>query len=116
MRVALVFVRYHRVELFLDLKWCLAGGEPGAIADAENVRVDCNGRLAEGDVENDIGGLAPYTGQRLQRFARRRHLAAMLLDQLLRQRDDILGLSAVEADSLDVVAHLRLAELDHLGG
>ena len=43
-----------------------------------------------------------------------RHLAAMLVDKLLRQRDDVLRLGAEQPDGLDVVAHLRFAERDHL--
>ena len=70
----------------------------------ENVRVDGQRRLAEGDIEHDIGGLAADPGQRLQRLAVVRHLAAVLGDQRLRQRDHVLGLVAVEADGLDVLA------------
>ena len=36
--------------------------------------------------------------------------------QLFRQRDDVLGLGAIEPDGLDVVAQALLAERDHLGG
>ena len=43
-----------------------------------------------------------------------RHLAAMLGDELLRQRDDVLRLGAVEADGADEVGDRRLAERRHL--
>ncbi|MNC91420.1 hypothetical protein D3C83_76800 [compost metagenome] len=65
------------------------------------MRIDGNRRLAEGNVENDVGGLAADTGQRLQRFARAWNLAAMFGDQFLRQRDDIPGLGSKEANGLD---------------
>ena len=69
------------MQLQLDLERVLAGREPGAVADAEDVGVDRDGRLAEGDVEHHVGGLAADAGQRLQRLARVRHLAAMLGDR-----------------------------------
>ncbi len=59
----------------------LPGAEAGAVGDAEDMRVDGDGWLAEGSVQHDIGGLAPDAGQRLQRLAIMRHLAAMALDQ-----------------------------------
>ena len=37
----------------------------------------------------------------------------MFGDQLLRKRDHVLRLVAVEPDGLDQLAHLRLAELNH---
>ena len=37
----------------------------------------------------------------------------MLGHQLLRQRNDILGLGAKEADGLDKVAHTRFAKRGH---
>ena len=43
-----------------------------------------------------------------------RHLAAVLVDQRLRQRDDVLGLVAEEADGLDALAHAVLAQRHHL--
>ena len=48
----------------------LAGGEAGAVADAEDVRVDRHRGVAERDVEHHVRGLAPDARQRLQLFAR----------------------------------------------
>ena len=62
----------------LDLVRRLARGEIEAMRHPEHVRVDGQGRLAEGDIEHDIGGLAADAGQRLQRLALPRHLAAVL--------------------------------------
>src|SRR3546814_1183107 len=78
------------------------------------MRVDGDGRLAEGDVEHDVGGLAPDTRQALQRLAVARHLPAMLFDELSAERDDVLRLGVEQADRADVVAQTRLAERDHL--
>ena len=101
-------------NLHFDIERRLAGREPGAVADAENVRIDRDGRLAESDIEHDVRGLAADAGQRFQRLAIVRDLAAMLRDENLRQRDHVLCLGAVKPDGLDQLAHPRFAELDHL--
>ena len=75
-RVAAEGLRHDLLELRLDLVDGLAGREAGAVADAEDVGVDGEGLRAEGGVHHHIGGLAADAGQRLQRFAVRRHLAA----------------------------------------
>ena len=106
--------RDHLLQPELDLERRLAGRQPGAVADAEHMGVDRHGVFAEGHVEHDIGGLAPGAGQRLDLGAGARHLAAEFGDQLFRQRDDVLGLVAIEPDGLDVVAHLLFAEREHL--
>ena len=50
------------------------------LADAEQMRVDRDRRLAEGDVEHDVGGLAPDARAALSSASRSsRHLAAMTL-------------------------------------
>ena len=69
----------------LDLERIFPDRQTRAVADAEHMRVDRHGRLAEGDIEHDIGGLAADAGQRFQLLARARHLATMLGDQFLRQ-------------------------------
>ena len=110
--VMLVAFRHHAIERKLDLERVLAGSEPGAVRYPEKMSVDSNGTLAEGDVEHDIGGLAADAGKRDQRLARTRHLAMKILDELKGQGDEVLGLVAIEADGLDPVGELFLAELD----
>src|SRR5262245_50718554 len=114
MGVELVFRRHHLVELHLDLERRLAGGHAGAVSHAENVGIDRNGRLAEGNIEHHVGGLAPDPGQRLQRLARARDRAAVLADELSRQGDHVLRLGTVEADGLDQALHALLPERRHL--
>ena len=80
------------------------------------MRVDRDHRLAEGDVEHDIRGLAADARERRQFLARARHVSAMPFDQQSRQGDDIFRLGAVEADRFDQVAHALLAKRRHLGG
>ena len=70
MGVAAVCVRHDLLQRQLDLERIFAGRQPGAVADAEQMRVDRDGRLAERDVEHDVRGLAADARQRLQRLAR----------------------------------------------
>ena len=80
----------------------LAGRESGAVRDAEDVRVDRDGRMTERGVQDHVGGLAADARQRFERFARLGHFAAVLVEQDAAGRDDVLRLGAVEADRLDV--------------
>ena len=81
MRVQLEFVGHFLLERQFDRQHVLARRQAGAIADAEDVRVDGDGLFAESDVQNDVGRLASGAGQRLQFLARARNLAAVTLDQ-----------------------------------
>src|SRR6185503_16741064 len=112
-RMPFVFRRHHLLQFHFDFERCFAGRQSGAVSDAKDVRIDGNRRLAEGNVEDDVGGLAADTGQRLQRFARARNLAAMFGDQLLRQRNYIFSLVAEQTDGLDEVAYARFPERSH---
>src|SRR6187200_1153156 len=96
--MALALGRHDGVEHALDLGRGLAGGKAGAVANPEQMGVDRNSGLAEGGVEDNIGGLAPDAWQGLECGAVARHLAAMPLDQCLRERNHIPCLDAVEAD------------------
>ena len=85
----------HLQQAQLDLERRLAGGQIEPVRHAEHVRVDGQGRLAEGDVEHDVGGLAADARQRLQRLALARHLAA------------VLGRSAARDSAMTFLALLR---------
>ncbi len=61
-----------------------------------------DGRLHAQFVEHHAGGLAPDARQGLQGVAPQGDLAAVLVQQDVRQGDDVLGLGAVEADGPDV--------------
>jgi len=97
-----------------NLERRLAGSQTGAIADTEDVGVDRDRRLAESNVEHDIGGLAPNTRQCLQCFPRARHLPSVLGQKLPRQCDDIFCLGAEKADGFDQLAHALFAKRRHL--
>ena len=55
--------------------------EAGAVGDAEDVRIDRDGRFAEGDVQHHAGSLTADTRQCLQRRTIMRHFAAVTLEQ-----------------------------------
>ncbi len=57
--------------------------------------------------------LRPTPGRVFSASRGARNLTAILVDQLLGERDDVLGLVAIEADRLDVVAHFFFAQGDH---
>ena len=113
MRVKLVLIGDDPLESLLDLGWIAARREPGAVRHPEDMGIDGDGRLTEGDVEDDIGRLSPHARKFLQRRPVVRHLAAMLRDELPRQGGEVARLAAIETDRLDVCGDLLLAECCH---
>src|SRR3954447_3455328 len=101
MRTELILRRRDGFETLLDLERRLAGRQTGAVAEAEDMRIDRDRRLAERDVEHGTGGLAPDPRQPFERLALARHLAAVLVEQYPRQLDDIDRLRAVQPDRAD---------------
>ncbi len=68
------------IQAALDIQHGTPGRETRAIGDAEDMRIHGNRRLAEGDVENHIGGLSSDTRQGFERFPGIRHLAVVVFD------------------------------------
>jgi len=64
--VAAEGLRNDFLELGFDLVDIRAGREAGAVADSEDVGVDCEGFLAERGVEDDVGCLATDAGELLE--------------------------------------------------
>src|SRR6185437_10654738 len=84
-----------------------------AVADAEDVRVHRDGRLAEHGIEDHVGSLAADARQRFQFFARARYLAAVAFQQQCAGRDEVLRLGVVQADRRDVTLQAVLAQREH---
>ena len=61
------------------------------VGDAEDVRIDRNRRLVEGDRDDHVRRLAPDAAQRRQLFVRARHLAAKVVYERARRRCERLG-------------------------
>ena len=108
------WLRNSLFKLELDLEHVLAGGEAGAVAHPEDVRVDRESLLAESRVQNDVRGLAADTRQCLQFFACMGNLALMVPNQRFGEGDDVLRLGVEQADGFDRIAKPFLAECDHL--
>jgi hypothetical protein len=88
-------LRYRLQQFAFDGQGRLAGGQPGAVGDAKDVRVDGDRGFAESGVENHVGRLATDPRQRFERCARVRDFAAVLFEQLPAGGDDVPGLALV---------------------
>ena len=78
--------------------------------------VDGERLLAKRGVEHHVGCLAADAGQRLKFFAGAGDFAAVVIDQRLAEGDHILGFGVEQADCLDCLAQLFLAQINHLPG
>ena len=78
------FRRGRFLQRLFDLQRVLAGREPRAVADPENMGVDGDGRRAEGDVHDDVGGFAPDPRQFLKFVPVLGDGPAVVVDQHLR--------------------------------
>src|SRR5579862_2299924 len=97
-------------ETVLDLAWCAAGREPGAIRNAEDMSIDCDLHFAEHHVEDDARSLAADSGQALERSSVGGHLTAVPLEQRLGETYEILRLGVVKTDRANVRLHALDAE------
>ena len=113
MRMLLERGRNDFLKPAFDVKRRLTGRQGYAVRDAENMRIDGDHGFAESDIQDHIGCLAANAGKRFERFAVCRNLAPKILDEPLRQGDDVLCLGAVKADRLDHAAELFLADGKH---
>lgn len=86
------------------------------VGNAEDVGIHRKRGHAESHRHHHIGGLAADAGQRHQLFAGLRHLTAEIVDQHLRQGNDVFGLVAVKPDGLDMADQIFLAERQHFSG
>src|SRR3546814_11640231 len=80
------------------------------IGDAEDVRIDGDGMFAERGVEHDVRRLATDARQRFERFAIPWYFAAVQVQSLSTQADDVLRLGLIQADGLDVFLQPSFAQ------
>ena len=95
---------------FLDI---LARGQAGAVGDPEDVGVHGDGGVAEGNVQDDVGGLAADARQGFEGGAVIGHFAAMLVDEDLAHGQQVLRLVAEEPDGADGFGDVLQPQLDH---
>jgi len=69
------------------------------------MRIDGNFVLAVHHVENDAGSLAAHSGQRFERFTIVGHFAAVAVEDLLGEANEIPGLHVVQANRLQIRLH-----------
>jgi len=100
-------------ELGFDGVRCFAVSKASAIGDTKDVGIDGDGAFAKNFHQHDIRSFAANAGEGLKRLAFARHRAVVLIDQVLRKRDDVLGLVTPKADGLNVFADLFFSERDH---
>ena len=114
MGVQLVLAPARPFRASLDLERRLARRQAGAVADAEDVRVDRDVGSPKAMLSTTLAVLRPTPGSASSASRVARHLAAVLVDQLARQRDDVLGLGAKSPIVLIASRTLVFAERDHL--
>ena len=82
MGMQLEVVRCDFLQLALNLNHVFPRGQPRAVADAENMRVDSYGWVPESHVEHHIRRFPPHAGKRLHGLAVFWNLTAMIGDEL----------------------------------
>ena len=70
-------------------------------------------RVAEGDVEDHVGGLTADAGQGLQRCAVVRHLTSVPFQQQAAGLDDVFTLAVEEPDGLDMLPQTLFPQGQH---
>ena len=107
-------LRHALFEFRFNLLGRLSLREAGAVADAQDMRVDCESLLTEPAVEHDISRLAAHARQADEVLARVGNLAGVFVDQQLTERDHVLRLRIEQADGLDVILQPVFAQRQHL--
>lgn len=114
MSVLLERLGCHFFQLQLDRQGGLARRQAGAVGYAEDMRVDGDGRLSEGGIEDNVGGLPANPRQSFQCLPFARHLPTVPGDELLGHQDQVFGFGVEQANVLDLLADILLAERQHL--
>lgn len=105
----------HLEQLLLDSQGVGSDCQARPVRHAKHMGVHGHCWLTKKDIEHHIGRLAPYSRQRFERVTVLRHLAIVLLQQLLAEQPNVLGLGAVQPDGPDELLDLVLPECHHGG-
>ncbi len=106
MRVDLIFGRNTPKQFHFHFIRSLSRCQTGTVCQPKKMGIDRHGGLPKGHIEHHVGRFAPYTGQGLQRLARARYRAAMLIHQDLTRLHQMLGFGAKQPDGLDVALQI----------
>ena len=116
MRMQSEFLRDHRLQALLDRLGRLAKRQRNPVRNAENMGIHRHCRPAKGHIQHNIGRFAANARQSLQSLAVFGHAAIVVIDEGLRQSDDVFRLCAEQSDGFDVFPNLILAQPDHFFG
>ena len=108
-----VLLRYGFQESQFYLKRRFSAGHSGSVGNPENVRVNCDGWLAKGCIEDNIGCFSPNTRQCFQTFPIVRNFSVVFFQQDFAGFDDVGRFRIVEADRADVSLQLVLSQIQH---
>jgi hypothetical protein len=97
---------HQSAEIGLDTCRVVRAGEPQATGDTRHVGIDDERRDAEGDAEDDVGGLAPDAAEPHQVLHAGRHLTSVARDQILGHLHQGAGLGPEETRGTDDVLDL----------
>lgn len=101
-----LFNREHRLPL----------GEASAIADAEDMRIDCKGFGTKRSIHDDICGFSANAWQCLKRVPVGRDFAIMITDKEFGKCDNVFGLGVEQADGFNMAFERTLTKRNHLCG
>ena len=114
MRVLGKINRYMIFYRALDGHHIFAHCKAGAIANAKDMRINSLRRITKPHIQNHIRRFTPYSRQAFQSCPRLWNLAIKLIDQPLRQLNDVLRLVSEQANRVDVLDYTVFAERQHL--
>jgi len=97
MRESPLATRNERGEILLDAQRCCGKREPKAMRNTKNVRIDGECGFLERNRHHDRRGFSSDACQGFELLALARYFAAVVLDQVARRADDVLGLHPKEA-------------------
>ena len=104
--VELEFIGHKLEQAFFYLVDIFSRCDAGTVGDAEYVRVYGDGRVPEGGVEDDVGGLASDARQVLKLLAGLRHFPIVARNEQVAGLDDVFCLRMKQADGADVALQL----------
>ena len=113
MGVQAILLGHSFEQVQLHFQRVFARGHSGAIADAKNMRINRHGRMTENYVHHNISSFAPNARQGRERVAIFGNLPAEIINQFLRQADNVFGFILVKPDGLDVIANGVFTQREH---